>query len=296
MDYTFAAVGIGSPDVDLSGNCGNMSAAIGPFAYNHGLAPRANQPNVTIRIHNTNTNKIIHSTFPVTHDGKEAATSGDCAIAGVPGTGAEIKLVFLDPAGSKTGALLPTGNAVDTFSGVEASCVDAANPCVFVRAADVGLGGAELPDDILRKSSLLHRLEEIRRAGAQVMGLCADMKMASRSVPKIAIVSKPTEHKILSGEKLGTDKVDLIARVMADRQPHRAIPLTATVCAGIAASVQGSIVESLLRSKRVEGSMLTLGHPSGAIQVGIEKDRAGNLMAATVLRTARSLMEGKVYY
>lgn len=296
VDYTFAAVGISSSDVEFFANCGNMSAAIGPFAYNHGLASRTNEPSVTVRIHNTNTNKIIHSTFLVTDDRMEAATSGECAIAGVPSTGAEIKLVFLDPAGSKTGALLPTGNVVDTFDGIEASCVDAANPCVFVRAADVGVAGIELPEEMLGNLSLLDRLEEIRCAGARAMGMCQDMNRAPRSVPKIVIVGKSLDHRVFGGGKLARDEVDLVARVMADRQPHRAIPLTAALCTVLAATVKGSVVEGLLGERKVDDSVLTIGHPSGAIRVGVEKDHAGKVQAANVYRTARPLMEGTVYY
>lgn len=273
-----------------------MSSAIGPFAYNHGLVPPASQPNVTVRIHNTNTNKIIHSTFPVTRDRKEAVTGGECAIAGVPGPGAEIKISFLDPAGSKTGALLPTGNAVDQLDGIEASCIDAANPCIFIRAADLGMTGIELPDEISNNLRLLQRLEELRRLAAHSMGMCQQPQNAPRAVPKIAVVSKPAPHKILSCEDLGPDDIDIVARVMSDRQPHQAIPLTAALCTGIAATVKGSVVEALLGPEMVKDGVLTIGHPSGAIEVGAQKDGNGDVKVANVFRTARPVMEGVVYY
>jgi 2-methylaconitate cis-trans-isomerase PrpF len=296
VDYTFAAVGVGSSDVDFHANCGNMSSAIGPFAYNHGLVPRGNQDSVTVRIHNTNTRKIIHSTFNVTGDRQEAATSGQCTIAGVPGTGAEIKLAFLDPVGSKTGALLPTGNVVDMLDGIEVSCIDAATPCAFVRAADLGVSGFELPDELSNNIPLLWRLEELRRLAAQSMGLCQQTRDTPRAIPKIALISKPAKHLVLSGEELEEDNLDVIARVMSDRQPHRAIPLTAALCMAVAATVKGSVVESLLRPKKVKDGALTIGHPSGAIEVSANQNRTGKVQAANVFRTARPVMEGVVFY
>lgn len=296
IDYTFASVPISSSDVDFSANCGNMSSPIGPYAYNHGLVDRGDQPSATVRIHNTNTGKLIHSTFAVTDDRKEAATSGDCTIAGVPGTGAEIKLAFLDPAGSKTGALLPTGNVVDKLDGTDASCIDAANPCIFVRAADLAVAGTELPDQLSNNISLLHRLEVLRRLGARAMGMCQQNQDASRAVPKIVMVTKPAKHEVLSGKDLEEGDVDIVARVMADCQPHRAIPLTAALCTGVAATVKGSLVEALLGSKRTKKRVLTIGHPSGAIEVAAERDGEGNVKTAEMLRTARPLMEGVVYY
>ena len=295
VDYTYAAVGITSSDVDFSGNCGNMLSAIGPYAYNHRLVPSASKASVTVRIRNTNTSKIIHSTFPVTDDRKEAATSGDCSIAGVPGTGAEISLSFHDPAGSKTGTLLPSGNAIDKLGGIEATCVDAANPCIFAEAADLEVGGTELLDEISGNLLLLQRLEKLRRLGAQAMGMCYDLQDAPRIVPKIAIVSKPATHKVVNGEDLEQDNVDIVARVISDRQPHRTIPLTAALCLAVAATVRGSRVETLVGPKKVKEGVLTIGHPGGAIEVGVEKDEAGNVLTANVYRTARPLMEGVVY-
>lgn len=298
IDYTFVAVGITSDDVDVSGNCGNILSAIGPYAYNHRLVPPTPQSSVTVRIRNTNTSKIIHSNFPVTDDRKEAATGGDCSIAGVPGTGAEISLLFQDPAGSKTGILLPSGKAIDKLDGIEATCIDAANPCIFAEAADLGVGGTELLDEISGNLPLLQRLENIRRLGGRAMGLemCHDIQNAPSSVPKIAIVSKTATHKVITGQDLQKYHVDIVARVMADRQPHRTIPLTVAVCMAVAATVRGSIVEALVGPKKVKEGVLTIGHPSGVIEVGVEKDDAGNVLNANVKRTARSLMEGVVYY
>jgi len=187
----------------------------------------------------------------VTDDRKEAAASGECAISGVPGTGAEIKLAFLDPADSKTGALRPTGNVVDMLDGIEASCTDTANPCIFIGAADLGVTGTELPDEISNNIPLLRRLEDSRRFGARSMKLCKEIQHAPRAVSKIARVSKAAKHRVLSGE------VDIVARVMSDGQPHRSIPLTAASCTGVAAPLKGSVEEALLAPKRVEDGVLT---------------------------------------
>lgn len=296
MDYTCAAVSIGSSEVDFSANCGNISAAVGPYAYNHGLVPRTKEPKAIVRIYNTNTSKLIHSTFRVTEDGKEAAIRGDYAIDGVSGTGADIKLSFLNPVGSKTGALVPTGHVVEKLDGTEVSCVDAATACVFVRAADVGLRGTELPDVILQQRSLLDRLETIRCLGAQAMRLCNHPSRSPNAVPKIVMVSKPAEHELLSGEYQRAHDVDIVARVMANRQPHRAIPLTVALSIAVAATVKGSVVEAMLGLKRAREGVLTIAHPSGAIQVRMEKGKASRITAADVFRTSRPIMDGWVYY
>ena len=166
IDYTFAQVQIRDPRVDYRSNCGNMSSAVGPFAVDEGIV-RPNGDIATVRIFNTNTQKIIRSTFPL-EDG-HAATDGDLAIPGVAGTGAPVRLDFLAPGGATTGRLLPTGKPMDRLDvpgigPIEVSMVDAANACVFVRAQDLGLSGRELPEELERDPALLERLQSIRRA------------------------------------------------------------------------------------------------------------------------------------
>src|ERR1700760_4277930 len=165
IDYTFAQVQIREPHVDYHSNCGNMSSAVGPFAVDEGIM-RPNGDTAVLRIFNTNTGKIIRSTFPL-QDGR-AATDGDLAIPGVAGTGAPVRLDFLTPGGATTGRLLPTGQAIDRLDvpgigPIEVSMVDAANACVFVRARDLGLTGRELPEGLERDPSRLERLQAIRR-------------------------------------------------------------------------------------------------------------------------------------
>ena len=176
IDYTFAQVQIRDPRVDYRSNCGNMSSAVGPFAVDEGIV-RPNGDTAVVRIFNTNTRKIIRSTFPL-EDGR-AATDGDLAIPGVAGTGAPVRLDFLAPGGATTGRLLPTGKPTDRLDvpgvgPIEVSMVDAANACVFVRARDLGLTGRELPEELERDPALLERLQSIRRQASIAMGIARD--------------------------------------------------------------------------------------------------------------------------
>ena len=178
VDYTFAQISIETPVVDYSSNCGNMSSAVGPFAVDEALVPAPTGAEATIRIHNTNTGKIIVARFPI--ENGRAVTEGDLALDGVAGTAAPIRLDFTDPGGSKTGRLLPTGNVVDQlevpgFGSIEASLVDAANPGVHVRAEDVGLTGLEMPAEIEGDPTLMNRLEALRQAAAVAMGVFPDL-------------------------------------------------------------------------------------------------------------------------
>jgi len=182
IDYTFAQVQIREAAVDYRGNCGNMSSAVGPFAVNEGLL-HPNGDSATVRIFNTNTSRIIRAQFPLT-DGR-AATEGPLAIPGVAGTGAPVRLDFLTPGGASTGRLLPTGRVVDRLEvaghgPIEASLVDAANACVFVRAADLGLRGDELPDALEANTAVLDLMQRIRRAASVAMGIAANDEEAGK--------------------------------------------------------------------------------------------------------------------
>ncbi|KAH7336076.1 putative 3-methylitaconate isomerase [Rhexocercosporidium sp. MPI-PUGE-AT-0058] len=296
VDYTFAALGIKNDDVDFSSNCGNMTSAIGPFAIDSGLveAPDVEAGDVTVRIHNTNTGKIIHSKFPVAE--REAAAYGDFAIDGVSGTAAKIELAFINPSGSKTGKLLPTGNVVDSFDGVDATCIDAGNPCVFVQAKDMNVDGAILPDDIDAHPTLLSRLDSIRRQASVAMGISRDQASIPGSIPKIAMVSSPISHKLLSGETVEGDGIDLVVRALSVGQPHRAVPITVAMAVAAASSLEGSTVWQNVQRERVDADGITLGHSSGKILVGATFDGKGALTNATIFRTARRLMEGFVYW
>lgn len=302
VDYTFVQLSPDTDTVDYGGNCGNMSSAIGPFALEEGLVPPAEGDEAAVRIHNTNTGKVILARFPV-EDGLLAA-DGDFVLDGVAGAAAPIKLEFLDPGGAKTGKLLPTGNAVDRLDlgdcgSIEASCVDAANPCVIVRASDVGKTGAELPGDLEKDEDFLERMEAIRRAGSVAMGVAPDLAAAAKlaSIPKVAMVSAPQEATLLSGEQLGVEDHDIAIRMISVGQPHRAVPITGAICLAVAARVPHSIPHEACRSG---DGPIRIGHASGTTQVDAAvSDGPNETLRAeygAVYRTARRLFEGSVVY
>jgi 2-methylaconitate isomerase len=304
VDYTFAQIGVDHAAVDFAGNCGNMSSAIGPFALDEGMvgAPGPGDDAV-VRIHNTNTGKIIVARFPV-EDGRLAAT-GDLAIDGVAGTAAPIRLDFTDPGGSKTGRLLPTGNAVDTLDvpglgHIRVSLIDAANPCVFVAASDVGMIGTEAPTAIERDLTLCGRLEALRQAASVRMGIVPDLEAAARvvSIPKLGMLSAPVATTLLSGRTMAADEIDIIARMISVGQAHRAVPLTGALCLAVACRVPGSVAHALVRQGDPT-EPVRIGHPSGSILVAAEVkpgDGGYHVPFATVFRTARRLFQGEVLY
>ncbi|KAF9890480.1 hypothetical protein FE257_005885 [Aspergillus nanangensis] len=286
VDYTFIAMGVKNSQVDYSSNCGNMISAIGPFAIDSQLVGHTTNGDADLRIHNTNTGKIIRSRFP-TEDG-EAASSGSFAIDGVAGTAAKIQLDFLDPAGSRTGTMLPTGTVTDTFDGVSTTCIDVGNPCCFVRASDLGVSGTLTPDEIDAHPDLLSRLDSIRRQAGVAMGLADHTEKVPGSVPKIGMVSTPGPGS--------PSTVDVVVRALSVGQPHKAVPITVALALAAAAKVPGSVVADVTRSPPVDETGITLGHASGTLMVGAEFTAEGRLSHATVFRTARRLMEGRVFW
>lgn len=293
VDYTFAAVGVKNTDVDLSSNCGNMTSTIGPFAVDSGLVvAKHDEKEKTVRIHNTNTGKIIHSTFSVEHG--EAVSRGDFAIDGVASSASKIRLAFLDPTGSKTGKLLPTGNIVDIFDNVKATCIDVGNPCVFVQASDLDVPGGILPDAMEAHPNLLERLDSIRCQASVAMGISIDTSSTPGSIPKIAMVSKSHQHVLLSGEQ--TTDMDLVVRAISVGQPHRAVPITVAMALAAASKIKGSTVEINTSKEAVDPDGVTLGHGSGRLLVTATFDRDGMVKDAVVFRTARRLMEGTIFW
>ena len=300
IDYTFAQVQIREPMVDYRGNCGNMSSAVGPFAVDEGIA-RPNGDTAVVRIFNTNTQKIIRSTFPL-EDGR-AATDGDLAIPGVAGTGAPVRLDFLTPGGATTGRLLPTGRPTDRLDipggSIEASLIDAANACVFVRARDLGLSGRELPEELERDLALLDRMQAIRRAASIAMGIARDDAEARTiaAVPIIGFVAPPMDAPTLSGEPIAATQIDLTARFLSNGQPHRALPLTASLCTAVAANISGTLVAEARASGA--DAQVRIGMPSGILTVGADvgQDATGQWVAhsGAFYRTARRLFDGRIY-
>ena len=321
VDYTFAQIGVDRPIVDYSGNCGNMSGAVGPFAVDEGLVPRPSDGRAVVRIHNTNTSKIIVARFAM--DGDAAAVNGDMALDGVSGTGAPVRLEFMDPGGSRTGRLLPTGRATDSLEipglgRVAASLVDAANPCVFVDAQSLGRSGTDLPSAMERDTELLGQLEAIRQAASVAMGLAPDLERAAKiaGVPKVAIVSQPRAAATLSGRQLTPADMDITIRMISVGQPHRAVPVTGATCLAVAVRLPGSIPAKLAgpisadRAIRIaQPSGVTIvdakvvadaGAPNaGAPNSGTPNAGANGGMRAeygAIYRTQRRLFEGQVLY
>ncbi|KAI0138779.1 PrpF protein [Pestalotiopsis sp. NC0098] len=284
VDYTFLSLGIDNRHVDYSSNCGNMSSAVGPYAVDSGMVkfPDGVHESATVRIHNTNTGKIINATFPVV-DG-EATPYGDFYIDGVSGTAAPVRLDFIKPAGSRTGKLLPTGNITDQFSGITTTCIDVANPCCFVLASDLGVKGDLTPQEIDDHPSLKDTLDRVRRQAAVSMGLAATPEEAPGSVPKIAILSPSKEAN-----------GPLVARAMSVGQPHKALPVTVALAIAAAAKLPGSTVAGCMRQE-VGETGLTISHASGSIDVDAKYNADGEIEVASVFRTARRLMEGKVFW
>jgi 2-methylaconitate cis-trans-isomerase PrpF len=257
LDYTFIQVGIRDGELDVGGNCGNMTSVVGPWAFDEGLLHCVHDVKVgeqgeeveravTARLFNTNTSKIVWATFKVTKDGRYDPF-GEYAIDGVPGKGSRITLQFRDPSGAKTGTMLPTGNVVDELllSGgekIRASLVDVANPGVFVLAEDVGVDGDVKPAVLEEKEELMARLELIRQEGARMMGL--DPKV--QSVPKVVIVSRPTDEAVADG-------THIVCRALSMQQAHKAAPLTSALCLGKTQLNSSQVIAA--RSRKTRGCM-----------------------------------------
>jgi 2-methylaconitate cis-trans-isomerase PrpF len=301
IDYTFAQVQVKEAKVDYGANCGNMSSAMGPFAVDEGLV-KVSGAEALVRVHNTNTKKIIWSRFSL--DDGIAAVDGNLAIPGVAGTGAPVKLEFREPGGATTGKLLPTGNVADVLDvpgvgKIRVSMVDAANACVFIRAADLGIKGTELPDEIDANPDLLKKLAAVRIAASVAMGITRTPEEAAKraSVPFVGFVSGPQDAKTLTGDVLPASGMDLGARMMSNGQPHRALPLTCTLCMAVAARLEGSVVHEATRPTKNPESEIRIAMPSGVLTVAASVRKLEGQWHAeqgAFYRTQRRMFEGKV--
>jgi len=304
VDYLFGQVNINAPMIDWSGNCGNLSAAVGPFAIDEGLVDPV-EPVTTVKIHQVNTNRVILAEVPV--KGKKAEVEGDFAIPGVPGTGARIVLDFSDSAGAVTGKLLPTGNVSDILNvegegSFEVSLVDAANPLVFIRADDLGLSGAETPQEIDSDTKLLAKIEKIRSFAAERIGLVDDWKKATEKQPYIpffAICAPPISYRNwTAGEQVDESSMDLSVRLLFMQKMHKTYPITGTICTVAATMIPGTIPNQVARAGVNERGELRIGHPAGIITSQGKVDNENGmfiLKKATADRTARCLMKGYAF-
>ncbi len=303
IDYTFGAVDINEPIVDLKGNCGNMSAGVGPFAIDEGLV-QAKGPETIVRIFNTNTKKILNAYVPT--DGGKTKYLGDYSIAGVPGSGAKILLDYSTTAGAVTGKLLPTGHPMDVISipsigKIEMSIVDAGNPLCFIKPEALKLSGIEGPLD-QRVIDLLDKIELIRGTAAKMIGMASDVKKArteSPQLPSLAIVSEPVTYKnFADGREIQADEIDFVSRLFYMQEMHKAYGGTSTVCTGAAALTEGTLVNLVCTPKARETKTVRIGHPSGVISIEVDVAKRGDefqLTKAAFGRTSRRIMEGFVY-
>lgn len=302
VDYTFGQVSFEKKFIDYKGNCGNISAAVGPFAIDKGLV-KAVEPVTTVRIHLTNSNQILTARVPV-EKGK-AKVGGTCRIDGVPGSGARIDLDWSDITGTVCGKLLPTGNPQDTLviegREYQVSLVDAGNPLVFITAASLGLKGTENPAEIEDNQALMALIEKIRGAAAVIFGLtktAEEAKAVSPYNPFFAIVSKPADYVCFNGRTVKAAEVDLVSRLVFMQRMHKTYPITGTVCTGAAVKIPGSIPWEMARLEARDKRTLSIGHPAGTLEVIVEaeqKDQQVAMKTIEVYRTARMLMDGLVY-
>ncbi len=304
LSYTFAQVEINQPHVDRHGICGNLTSAVAAFAIWDNMV-EVTEPVTQVRIFNTNTGRLLIADVEVA-DGRPVET-GNYAIPGVPGTGSKMPIDFSDTVGAKTGALLPTGNTRDTLDvpgvgKIDASLVDAGNPLVFVRAADMGLKGTETAAAIDADKALCEKLERIRSEGAVVLGLAKDRASATRTspgLPMIAMVAPPQDYENgLVGGTVAGDQCDFLSRLMFMQQMHKTYAGTATVCTGVASRLPGTIVHEMCRPQAQERLNVRFGHPAGIIDMDAAVELAGNTINVTraaVARTARRIMDGTVY-
>lgn len=303
VDYIFAQVSFADEVIDYKSNCGNLSAGVGPFAVDNGLVA-AVEPVTTVRIHQVNTDSIIVASFPVT--GGRAKVTGDEHIDGVPVDGASVELDFSDSAGGITGKLLPTGNVTDEIitgdgKSYTITMLDAGIPTVFALASDLGMTGIETPAEIEGNTVLMDKIEEIRSRCAVIMGILDDWnsgRAKSSYTPFFACVSPSVDYVTFDGKQVAGSEIDLVSRLVFMQRMHKTHPVTGTICMGAAARVPGSIVNRVLSEKGKNNRRLVIGHPAGVIPVVSEMEEQNGqfiLKNASILRTARLIMEGQVY-
>ncbi|RXT00688.1 2-methylaconitate cis-trans isomerase PrpF family protein [Ammoniphilus sp. CFH 90114] len=292
VEYTFAQISIDNQMVDFKGNCGNISSAVGPYCIEQGLVV-AQEPVTTVRIFNTNTQKLIIAEVEV--ENGRVKIDGSCSIPGVPGTGSPIYLSFTRAEGAVTGKLFPTGNPVDMIKTkdrlIPVSIIDVANPLVFVRAQDIGLRGNELPSDYTQQK--LNELEEIRSIAAEMCQF-SDRNSAtlkSPAVPKMTIIAPPMSYVDLTGTERKASEMDVMIRMMSMQKPHQALAITGAICTTAGAFLQDTILADMVDIKQ---EIFRLAHPAGIMETKVDF-LAGHICAIKVVRTARMILEGYVY-
>ena len=304
VDYLVGQSIVGKAQIDYKSNCGNMTAATAPFAVEEGLVEHLEEPVTTVHMFNLNTNKYIDVTVPVKNGRFD--NDGTCAIAGVDGTAGELTVNFLNPAGSKTGKLFPTGKAKEILTlpegEIEATVLDVSNPIVLVRAKDLGLTGTELPAQVDANKAVSEKLEAIRGAACVKLGFARDSRDAtenSPAVPKVGFVAAPTDYTDIAGKTVKAGEMDLCARIISVFKCHKACPLTAASAISVAAAVPGTVVREAVGN--LDAQSVRIGHPSGVMTMfpylddGTKPLEEIQVSGVAVQRTARRIMDGTVY-
>lgn len=289
VEYDRATVSVTEPIVDWSGNCGNLTSGVGVFAILDDMVA-ADEPVTELTLYNRSTDTFVTQQIPVS-DG-EPSVYGDYSIDGVPGTGAKITSTFHEPGGNSTGSLLPSGNAVDTLSvgdeTIDVSIVDATNVIVFVRAADMGLRGDELPDELSAMHDFLEKVDRIKLAAAEHVDY--DGK------PHLAFVSEPTSYDCSIDARVDEAEIDITSRIIS-LQPHHAYAMSGAMCLATATQISGTIP-----NEKYDGdasNSVTIGHPKGTLTLDVEMgttDGEISVESITNYRTARPILDGVAFY
>ncbi|MCC6179178.1 MAG: hypothetical protein IT305_28045 [Chloroflexi bacterium] len=303
VTFRFGQVDVERPVVEFLGTCGNISSAIGPFAVDEGLVD-VTEPITTVRVLSVNTGQRYDCHVPV-RDGR-AEVEGDYSIDGVPAPGARIALEFFEPGGSIGKGVLPTGHIRETVTlgdgrVFEVSLVDAANPMVFVRAADLGATATERPEEIDANRPLHATLEEIRDHAAVRLGLAPDLASAherAKAIPKVVMVAPPTGYRTTGGQDLPAERIDLTARMLSMGKTHRTMAGTAAICTAVAAAIKGTLVQELTRLGAGERGEVRIGHAAGVLDIGVSAERRDEgwyVRSVSTFRTARRIMDGRIF-
>lgn len=302
VDYTFAQLDVERALVGYEANCGNISSAVGPFAIDEGLVAPV-EPVTTVRIFNTNTQKMLVAKVQVA--GGKARVLGDCAIAGVPGTGAEILMDYAGTVGAKTGKLLPTANATDLVTledgrRIEVTIGDAANPCVFIAAKDLGLDGSELPIPITGNRALIETIGEIQGKAGAMVGLYRRWdEQHLPGLPLAILVAPAADFTDVNGQVQKAADMDARERLVFLGKCHDSMAGAGAMCSGAISRVPGSVLNKVLAPEVATSDWLRIGHPLGVMHVKVKisaEARAPQLAFETLSfpRTARRLMQGEV--
>ena len=300
IEYLVGQSIVGKSQIDYKSNCGNMTAAVPAYAVEEGMVD-ITEPITVVRMLNKNTDKYINVSVPIDPETHTFAQDGDCHIAGIDGTAAELKVNFLNPAGAKTGKLLPTGYVTDTFEiggkQIVYSLVDVSNPLILVAAEDIGLTGTEMPTELDENKKASELLEQIRGNAAVLMGFAKnleDAKVNSPAVPKVGVFTSPKDYQGISGNIVSAEDMDVCVRILSVFKCHKACPLTAANSVAVLAKLKDSVIDQKLHTASHGDSSVRIGHPSGIMKQYVDMTVSANhveVKGVAGQRTARRIMD-----